>query len=195
MGGAHPRQRLLNRMIFLPWQWKSSSSIRIHSSFFIAQLITRKNDSLCLRLRINAKTQIIRVRVCPRSRSSAHAYLHRVMRARLRFEFQAGRALCISPGAYEPPEGRKERPTAWNGIWFWTLLTLPLYGPNLKWRVSVVFIANAQRCTSPFYAIPYVHVRTRTALAILIVTRFTGWSKTVRSKGFESGKPRRHIAL
>ena len=20
------------------------------------------------------------------------------------------------PGAYEPPEGRKERPTAWNGI-------------------------------------------------------------------------------
>ena len=47
-----------------------------------------------------------------------------------------------------------------------TLLTLPLYGPNVKWGVSVVFIANAQRCTSPFYAIPYVHVRTRTALAI-----------------------------
>ena len=47
-----------------------------------------------------------------------------------------------------------------------TLLTLPLYGPNLKWGVSVVFLANAQRCTSPFYAIPYVHARTRTALVI-----------------------------
>ena len=23
---------------------------------------------------------------------------------------------CIIPGACEPPEGRKERPTAWNGI-------------------------------------------------------------------------------
>ena len=23
---------------------------------------------------------------------------------------------CIITGAYEPPEGRKERPTAWNGI-------------------------------------------------------------------------------
>ena len=45
-------------------------------------------------------------------------------------------------------------------------MTLPLYGPNLKWGVSVVFIANEQRCTSPFYAIPYVHVRMRTALAI-----------------------------
>ena len=22
----------------------------------------------------------------------------------------------VPPGAYEPPEGRKERPTAWNGI-------------------------------------------------------------------------------
>ena len=56
---------------------------------------------------------------------------------------------------------------------------------------TALVIANAQRCTSPFYAILYVHVRTRTTLAILIVTRFTGWSKTVRAKGFESGKPRR----
>ena len=76
-----------------------------------------------------------------------------------------------------------------------TLLTLPLYGPNLKWGVSVVFIANAQRYTSPFYAIPYVHVRTRTALAILIVTRFTGWSKTVRSKAasYDATSPCKNI--
>ena len=55
-------------------------------------------------------------------------------------------------GAYEPPEGRKERP-------FLTIVTLSLYGAKVKWAISVVFITNAQvrvcviRCVARAYIV------------------------------------------
>ena len=61
----------------------------------------------------------------------------------------------VLPGAYEPPEGRKERPTPHYSVERHLNLTLPLYGHILKWGVSVVFIANApwRHATSPAFAL------------------------------------------
>ena len=78
-----------------------------------------------------------------------------------------------------------------------TIATLPFYGHILKWGISVVFIANALRRTPRVCVIPravrkrtYVYIR-RWRVAIV------NWSRKgkARSKGSESGKPRRHIGL
>ena len=48
----------------------------------------------------------------------------------------------VQSGAYEPPEGRKERPTPHYSVKRHLTITLSLYGPQPR---SVVFITKAQR--------------------------------------------------
>ena len=44
------------------------------------------------------------------------------------------KSVCIISGVYEPPEGRKERPTPHYSVKrHLTIVTLSLYGPQLKW--------------------------------------------------------------
>ena len=85
-----------------------------------------------------------------------------------------------------------------------TIATLPFYGHILKWGISVVFIANALRRTPRVRVIPralrrrtYVYIRRWRVAIVNYDSRSQRWSRKgkARSKGSESGKPRRHIGL
>ena len=85
-----------------------------------------------------------------------------------------------------------------------TIATLPFYGHILKWGVSVVFIANALRRTPRVCVIlravrkrTYVYIRLWRVAIVNCDSRSQRWSRKgkARSKGSESGKPRRHIGL
>ena len=78
------------------------------------------------------------------------------------------------------------------------------YRHILKWGISVVFIANALRRTHRFCVIPravckrtYVYLRRWRVAIVNCDSRSQRWSRKgkARSKGSESGKPRRHIGL
>ena len=83
-----------------------------------------------------------------------------------------------------------------------TITTLPFYGHILKWGVSVDFIANALRRTLRVCVIPravrkrtYVYIRRWRVAIVNCDSRSQRWSRKgkARSKGSESGKPRRHV--
>ena len=81
-----------------------------------------------------------------------------------------------------------------------TIATLPFYGHILKWGISVVFIANALRRTPRVCVIPrrtYLYIRRWRVTIVNRDSRSQRWSRKgkARSKGSESGKPRRHIGL